>query len=1124
MSNLSTTIKVDTNGFQKQINDAKASIDKFNQSIKQSGSSVTSVNSGQVAAFERVVKSLGKVTDGSKTVTQQQKILKDTIQDLTSQWSNLDNAAKSSSFGQSLSDTLSVAKTTLKDLSEQIRATKEELKSFTEEGAKSSTSGLDASTSKSSAAMSKLSDVMSKAGFGNVAKGVDMVSGAFSGMGAKAVVGATGVGAVALAAKEAVSFTKEAIDKSAAFGEALSQLSAITGVSGKDLDTLRGNIQNIAKDTNSSVTDVTNSMAKIGGAMPSLLNDTEALGEVYTQTSTLAKAGLMDMDDATQALTTVMGQFNIEADGAASVVDILANASQAGSAEISDLSETAKVAGTAAAGAGIQINEMAAMAEVLGDKALKGSEAGTQMRNIFAKMSSEGIQGASAVMEELGKHAGDTAYMVKEFGVQNMNAANILAEGGSRYEELIKELDKTGTASEMAATNTNNLKGKIAAMQTQWENFMASFDVDDENGAVMQITESIGNLVSESIEMFKSFSQNEMLAATFDTLGNAVSGCVDIISVIIDIITDCIDITNALLNPLELGTKSFTGINKVIDLVVGAFKTLGVVCKAIKVMFVMFTDSVKSAKGHLLKMWDALKMQMADIPILKKCMTWLKTCISWINQFKKTWNDTIGQVVGYINKLDAKQKGIVKETTKTRKKLSTEPKVAITGKHSPQDGGTNKNKTIKSKMASEDNSYLGKLEAKLKKIEEKRAKLGVEVKQSDIDTINKEIEDLKKKIQAHKIRLGIEKPEEGFTYISQLEDKIAKLKEKRATFSFETPQADIDAINSEIDTLEERLRNIKIHIGVDDSLDKVNTEADKVLESIASKNQSSFEKFVPKQKGQDKEVKTLQDSIDKHKEELGIIQDQMDTNDDLISKLEEVIKKYEELGETGCDAYQNVVDKQNDLLGENRKLAKRGKKVVNQLDKETEAQEKFNEKQEHMESAQTVVDGLGSSFNALGNAIGGTTGEILSMMGAQMQAVAEMIPQIMSLTSAKQGDAMAGAIESGSSEPWPMNIIAIATGVAAVISAFANIGSYADGGIISAASMIGDKNIARVNGGEMILNGTQQSKLFNILNGGGMYNMGANAQIALSTVKVKGSDLYLALKNYNKLSPNKKTL
>jgi len=72
--------------------------------------------------------------------------------------------------------------------------------------------------------------------------------------------------------------------------------------------------------------------------------------------------------------------------------------------------------------------------------------------------------------------------------------------------------------------------------------------------------------------------------------------------------------------------------------------------------------------------------------------------------------------------------------------------------------------------------------------------------------------------------------------------------------------------------------------------------------------------------------------------------------------------------------------------------------------------------------------------------------------------------------AAKSGEAIAGATASGAKMPFPLNLVAIAAGIAAVIAAISMIGSFADGGIIKGSAFHGDTMLARVNAGEMILN------------------------------------------------------
>ena len=93
-------------------------------------------------------------------------------------------------------------------------------------------------------------------------------------------------------------------------------------------------------------------------------------------------------------------------------------------------------------------------------------------------------------------------------------------------------------------------------------------------------------------------------------------------------------------------------------------------------------------------------------------------------------------------------------------------------------------------------------------------------------------------------------------------------------------------------------------------------------------------------------------------------------------------------------------------------------------------------------------------------------------------------------TTAKSGEAVANATASGAKLPFPANLAAIAAGVAAVVAALGMIsGAFAEGGVVGGSSPSGDKLLARVNSGEMILNAAQQARLFALANGVATYGV-----------------------------------
>lgn len=81
----------------------------------------------------------------------------------------------------------------------------------------------------------------------------------------------------------------------------------------------------------------------------------------------------------------------------------------------------------------------------------------------------------------------------------------------------------------------------------------------------------------------------------------------------------------------------------------------------------------------------------------------------------------------------------------------------------------------------------------------------------------------------------------------------------------------------------------------------------------------------------------------------------------------------------------------------------------------------------------------------------------------------------------------------------------------------ASIPKFANGGIVQGGSISGDKILARVNAGEMILNQGQQSNLFALLNGKGGINSTSSGIGGTVEFKIDGKNLKGVLSNYEKI-------
>lgn len=144
------------------------------------------------------------------------------------------------------------------------------------------------------------------------------------------------------------------------------------------------------------------------------------------------------------------------------------------------------------------------------------------------------------------------------------------------------------------------------------------------------------------------------------------------------------------------------------------------------------------------------------------------------------------------------------------------------------------------------------------------------------------------------------------------------------------------------------------------------------------------------------------------------------------------------------------------------------------------------------------VSGIGQSFQALGNVLANFDGAA-AKAGAVLAAVGQIV---LGFAEASTMAAKLGPIG------W---LAWLGAGLAAVATTIATIKGFADGGIIEGSSYHGDRIVARLNAGEMVLNRKQQANLFRALDNGIASNVGGGKV----EFEIKGSTLKGVLKNYD---------
>ena len=155
---------------------------------------------------------------------------------------------------------------------------------------------------------------------------------------------------------------------------------------------------------------------------------------------------------------------------------------------------------------------------------------------------------------------------------------------------------------------------------------------------------------------------------------------------------------------------------------------------------------------------------------------------------------------------------------------------------------------------------------------------------------------------------------------------------------------------------------------------------------------------------------------------------------------------------------------------------------------------------------------IGDMFSSLSDVVGEESGKVFQAIGSSISAVGQAIAKISALM-------MAEGVESVMALPFPANMAALATIIGTITSVIGSIASvasqqFAEGGIVKGSTTIGDFVPVRANAGEMILNGTQQSRLFKMLNNPTISTTLSGGENV--TFTIHGSDLQGTLNNYNR--------
>ncbi|TCJ23018.1 phage tail tape measure protein [Nocardioides jejuensis] len=270
--------------------------------------------------------------------------------------------------------------------------------------------------------------------------------------------GASGLG-MALGAVGVAAFAKSAVDASATFGSTMSQIAAATHAPQAEMDQLNDLAVKLGQDTIYSANDAADAMLELA---KSGLDPATIRSGALESALTLAAASGMELADAGHAMSNAMNMFGIDGQQSAKVANALAGAANASSASVEDLSLGLAQVGPGAAAAGQSISEVAGSLALFVNQGLKGSDAGTSLKQMLARLTPSS-QTAATAMESLGLFTNDLAKAQEFLASKGIKVADNQKAINEGFNEAAKRAAGAGASTEQVAAAYSKLTTEAGA-------------------------------------------------------------------------------------------------------------------------------------------------------------------------------------------------------------------------------------------------------------------------------------------------------------------------------------------------------------------------------------------------------------------------------------------------------------------------------------------------------------------------------------------------------------------------------------------------------------------------------------------------------------------------------------
>lgn len=555
---------------------------QLNAQLGSSYNSTFSKAQQQIAAMQNEIQALSKTQSDIAALQKQQNAVEATRQKLTTLQQQYDNIQKeiketegySSSLENKLLSKQQQIDKTSASLEQQTQKLQQMDAALKEAGV--DTGNLTGASSKLSTQIEDLKAKQEEAASGAANFGEQSVA-AFG-----AIQQAIAAAGITAALHEIYEAYMECVTIAGNFEEGMSNVEALSGATADEMAHLSDKAKELGattKFTAQEASDAMGYMAMAGWDAQEMLSGMDGVLQ-------LAAASGEDLAMVSDIVTDNLTAFGLTAADTARFADVLAAAATNSNTNVSIMGETFKMSASIAGALGYSVEDVAIAVGLMANSGVKGSIAGTALKNTFNGLL-EGVTLTGAAFGEYDYTAVKADGTMKSFSdtidelrvyfdqmseAERVNNAMTIA-GQRGYNGLLAILNATdedyasltnninnctGAAQRMAAVKLDNMNGQLTIMKSAWDGLKISLGE--------QFTPVMRNLYSLGTDLFDLLNS---FVKEHPALVKAAAAFVAVLGAVVVGLTAFVAITKVVIPLMGLLTASIPGVNIIMGVAAG---------------------------------------------------------------------------------------------------------------------------------------------------------------------------------------------------------------------------------------------------------------------------------------------------------------------------------------------------------------------------------------------------------------------------------------------------------------------------------------------------------------------------------------------------------------------------